>query len=566
MSDEKKLLTYEDARITDPAMAIVTDEAVKAHLAELEIPVGAVDFKYDYSRDFPHSKMYQVNDPSSPHYKAHIVAISNLDMVNARGERCEPKWIDNGDGTFSAGPNQFEATVDGTAVTVVCINDQPDSRKEGESTTWNPVLKLDGAVVELVGGPNIIDDPLNEHYTGNVLEYDYGICKRRLRLIEGNILERWVFDKSPGGTIRIEHNFNGAPLRLGQFAVDDDTEVVLAEQWDKAEFPLEISASGTYYCGASHVDGYASMDEREDSWGDLRGGSGTHANTSPYTLYNYIETRNVSDKWWAMHRTIIVFDTTSLPSDGAITAATLSVYGSQKQNGFSSGSADVNIYSAAPASNNAIVAGDFDSLGSTAFSTAITLANWSVAGYNDFVLNSSGLANITKAGASKFGMRLATIDVGNSPPSWESGKNCHISGYSTINGASYKPKLVVTYTVAPSVTTNDATSVGETTATLNGNVTDTGGENPTRYFEYGKTTGYELGSINKGTGGVGAYSHNLTGLDADTTYYYRSKVTNSAGTGLGAQKSFKTLEAGGLNPGRARGRGRFIHGGSRNIF
>ena len=38
------------------------------------------------------------------------------------------------------------------------------------------------------------------------------------------------------------------------------------------------------------------------------------------------------------------------------------------------------------ASDTALAAGDFNSLGSTAFSTAITFAGWSTSAYNDFVL------------------------------------------------------------------------------------------------------------------------------------------------------------------------------------
>jgi len=92
----------------------------------------------------------------------------------------------------------------------------------------------------------------------------------------------------------------------------------------------------------------------------------------------------------------------------------------------------------------------------------------------------------------------------------------------------------------PSVTTDEPTNILSTSATLNGNISDAGGENPTRYFEYGKTTGYELGSIDKGVGGAGPYSHDLSGLDPATRYYYRAYVTNSAGTGYGDQQYFDT--------------------------
>ena len=108
---------------------------------------------------------------------------------------------------------------------------------------------------------------------------------------------------------------------------------------------------------------------------------------------------------------------------------------------------NINVYSFAPANSNAVVAGDFDSLGSTALSTAITFAGYSTTGYNDFTLNADGRAQIAVAGITRLGIRNANYDVANVVPAWSSGSQSDFSmNMADAAGTSTDPKLVVTYT------------------------------------------------------------------------------------------------------------------------
>lgn len=96
---------------------------------------------------------------------------------------------------------------------------------------------------------------------------------------------------------------------------------------------------------------------------------------------------------------------------------------------------------------------------------------------------------------------------------------------------------------APTVTTQAASSVEETTATGNGNITDTGGENcDYRGFDYDIDSGapYTYSATDTGSFGTGAFTKGLTSLSPGTTYYYRAKAHNSAGWGYGSELTFYT--------------------------
>lgn len=89
------------------------------------------------------------------------------------------------------------------------------------------------------------------------------------------------------------------------------------------------------------------------------------------------------------------------------------------------------------------------------------------------------------------------------------------------------------------------TEVGETQATLVGEITDDGGDpNLEVWFQYGKSS-YSLGSAFESTHtfqtGLGSFCAVITGLDTCATYYYRAVAQNSAGTSYGLTKSFTTV-------------------------
>ncbi len=94
----------------------------------------------------------------------------------------------------------------------------------------------------------------------------------------------------------------------------------------------------------------------------------------------------------------------------------------------------------------------------------------------------------------------------------------------------------------PGVTTGNASSVGQTSATLNGTV-DPNGQSTQYHFEYGTTTGYGSSTATTGAGSGSAgvpVSANVSGLAAGTTYHFRLVATNAAGTSFGGDNTFTT--------------------------
>lgn len=206
------------------------------------------------------------------------------------------------------------------------------------------------------------------------------------------------------------------------------------------------------------VDGTVRRQAVDEVFSTLRNGAGNSSsdNSSPNTAFNIVPSAT-TDQWARIDRFICLFDTSSLTSGATISAASLSVYGVSKAND-SSISPDMNVYASTPASNTALVNADFSQLGTTAFATAISYASIATGAYNDFSLNGTGLAAISKTGVSKFGIRNANYDVANSAPTWAAppADNRLVISSAEEMATSQDPKLVVTYTTSIDVTVSPA--------------------------------------------------------------------------------------------------------------
>jgi hypothetical protein len=99
----------------------------------------------------------------------------------------------------------------------------------------------------------------------------------------------------------------------------------------------------------------------------------------------------------------------------------------------------------------------------------------------------------------------------------------------------------LTATGPPIVTTNLATNVTTSSATLNGSL-DPHGLTTTVHFQYGRTTSYgHTTAMQSQTGNTYRnIASNIGGLTTDTTYHFRIIATNSAGTRADSDRTFTT--------------------------
>ncbi len=97
----------------------------------------------------------------------------------------------------------------------------------------------------------------------------------------------------------------------------------------------------------------------------------------------------------------------------------------------------------------------------------------------------------------------------------------------------------------PGVTTSAASSIGTTTANLNGKI-DPNGRSTNYVFEYGTTTSYGTktpsGSAGSGSSAT-SVSASVSGLKPGTTYHFRLVATSDAGTSNGSDQTFTTNTA-----------------------
>jgi hypothetical protein len=109
------------------------------------------------------------------------------------------------------------------------------------------------------------------------------------------------------------------------------------------------------------------------------------------------------------------------------------------------------------------------------------------------------------------------------------------------NGSELSFQTLSPSATPPIVTTGTASSVQQTTATLNGTV-NPNGKSTSYHFEWGTTAfSNSTASVNIGSGtSAQPVTADITGLTANTAYKFRLVATNSDGTSTGSESNFTT--------------------------
>jgi hypothetical protein len=201
---------------------------------------------------------------------------------------------------------------------------------------------------------------------------------------------------------------------------------------------------------STSVDGNFGHTQASTAWSTVRGGAGTNAfDSADDDNMALFKSSTTTNGWTSITRAAFLFDTSGIGDTDSLDNATMSLRGTSIRDDGVDTPIDLNIYTSAPASNVALVAGDFNSLGGTDLSTKIQDSSWNTTGYNDFLLNASGEAAVDFTGISKFGTRDETSDAGNSAPAWESDKaSAMLGNFADKTGTTDDPKLVINHTAS----------------------------------------------------------------------------------------------------------------------
>lgn len=198
------------------------------------------------------------------------------------------------------------------------------------------------------------------------------------------------------------------------------------------------------------VDGQVGYSAEYQTWTYVR--DKTSGSTNPSAATGYVvqgEKLSNDYDYHGISRCVFLFDTHLLTSGANISAAVFSVMsGVDCDLTETANPANLALVSSNPASNTNLVGADYNKAnwGTTRFATDYTAAAfWANRNnYSNMSLNASGIANINKAGISKFGIR-ASNDLDNNAPIHRS----FVIGYfADYTGTSNDPKLVVTYTIS----------------------------------------------------------------------------------------------------------------------
>lgn len=178
-------------------------------------------------------------------------------------------------------------------------------------------------------------------------------------------------------------------------------------------------------------------------WSTARSAAaGTSANDSA----NIINVNAQEAGNYFIYRSIVLFDCSAIPDTDVISAATITLTSDTTRDGGEANSFVVIVGASNPASNTAVVADDFDQVGTTTMSDSADLTSWTSGTQFVFTLNASGIANVSKTGISKFGIKTGH-DVNDVAPGAgvESGIDIRSADYA---GTSSDPLLTVTHAPA----------------------------------------------------------------------------------------------------------------------
>lgn len=194
------------------------------------------------------------------------------------------------------------------------------------------------------------------------------------------------------------------------------------------------------------VDGWVQRSGFQLTWADIHSGAGNQSWDDINHSWAGFTCHTAENTWATLGRTILLFDTSSIPPGATIMRATFCIFGNDKLD-IISANPTLNLFASSPASNIALVPADYQQIATIPLSTPISYAAFNTLGYNSLPLNPYGLTLIQKQGITKLALREAKYDVSGIRPPWASPGYAGFEFWTSEEGEGYKPKLTVTYKI-----------------------------------------------------------------------------------------------------------------------
>jgi hypothetical protein len=502
------------------------------------------------------SKTLKSNGKTQYTYESTISSLPQyLDDLKTK---IDPTWyFDKNNNTYTVGPNLFIASVIETTVTII--------NSSNETVTWDPNVTLNNIIYYPKSrNPIITSDLYNENYSSNTLMWDYNICKRYIRVIEGLIQELYVFDKNPKGDVLVNDNIVKSLNFKGIVKYEawdskfnhinnNGLNGILSKEFDRKDIVYPITLDPTFVAGSSSSDGYNVLGYSGSAvWTLAHNADGTYGveSVSSSLMADVGVTKNYILSYFvdSINRSYLYFDTSFLTGK-TITGAQIGLYGATVYS--SIGSWTLEVQSGSPTyPNDPLVATDYYYSNYSGNGGTLASNFLSIGTYDIITLNSTGYGWINRDGITKYCLREVEHDINNSAPTDSTSLKANLLEYYTAEkGNGYFPVMVIDYVSdVPTININSASNITSNTARLNSTLTNSGGNLCT--IEFGWDTisrgitfaNYTHTGTVSGTYNTGDTPYlDISGLSSNTTYYYNVQATNSIGPSIGTEGSFTTI-------------------------
>ena len=518
-------------KVTDPSRR-VTDAHVLKYLTRRGMNADYVEFTEDYCPEHPSTKFYKDRVTGKS-----IAVVRTEPRVLPDGTRIDLSWHRDGK-AWKPGANWYSVRVEGTKTTVTIPN-------KGQ-TSWNPTITVSGIEVKC-STATVPED--------GVLEWDYGVCRRRMVNTRTGLQEFYVFDRDPQGEVIIDPRSEGDLHPDEYYCIDANREPVDGFHVTEGGVKTVLFPAGTAYpcivddsfsVAVSFLNGLESG--YSASWSTIRGQStADKVIGSAWAMCRaFSAAMSPPSGSYGIFRLPMVFDTSDLPDGITVTEAEI-VCERGNAREYWKDYTSIHLYSGMPTyPHNPVVVGDY---GLSNYSDGhgqldITDMTWnSLTGLYEqsihtiededwvFTLTEAGRNSIITDGDTKW-LAVSEHDNANLAPSLPP------SGYRDFGITSLDDvSLVVEYDTGqpPEVTTLPETDAYVDQARIHGTV-DEGTPILERGFDRwddDTSAAVELWT-EEGEFGLEDFDYLWEGLAPHTTVSYRAKARNAFGWGYGA--------------------------------